>query len=174
LPEGAYAVDPKDTQYRFDVTVKAVPSLSPPFVQSITAYSHPLWANSSAQGSAWGNYRTVLTPDAGTNLQGRDPNGFFVHGGDSPGSAGCIDLTGQNDAFHQFLKQYGKPITLTVRYTCDPWKRSANQRQGGLSGFGGGGFFWIPWWMYSLQDFLNWLDTIQVPKAAKKDEDHLA
>jgi hypothetical protein len=44
----------------------------------------------------------------------------------------------------------------------------------GLSGFGGGGFFRIPWWMDSLQDFLNWLDTIQVPKATKKDEDHLA
>jgi hypothetical protein len=85
----------------------------------------------------------VLHPDSGTNLQGRDANGFFVHGGDTPGSAGCVDLTGQNDAFHQFLKGYGKPIKLTVKLTCNPWKKSSNPPPGGGDAFGiglGGGF----------------------------------
>ncbi len=39
---------------------------------------------------AWGPQRVFLTPAAGTNTFGR--NGFSIHGGAVPGSAGCIDL----------------------------------------------------------------------------------
>jgi RHS repeat-associated protein len=42
----------------------------------------------------WGNYRVPLKPDPGTKTLGRD--GFFLHGGKVPGSAGCIDV-GNND-----------------------------------------------------------------------------
>ena len=40
----------------------------------------------------------------------------------------------------------------------------------------GGTTFWFggaPWWMYSLGDFLSWLDSIQVPKP-EPEKDHLA
>lgn len=38
----------------------------------------------------WGDYRAPLHPNDGTNTFDRD--GFFLHGGDVPGSAGCIDV----------------------------------------------------------------------------------
>ncbi len=40
----------------------------------------------------WGDFRAPMTPAPGTDLQGRDD--FFLHGGDTPGSAGCIDVGG--------------------------------------------------------------------------------
>jgi hypothetical protein len=36
--------------------------------------------------------------------------------GRSMGSAGCIDLTDQNDSFHDFFRDYGKPLDLIVSY----------------------------------------------------------
>ena len=41
----------------------------------------------------WGSHLVRLTPTGGTNTYGRD--GFYLHGGRFPGSAGCIDV-GQN------------------------------------------------------------------------------
>jgi hypothetical protein len=40
----------------------------------------------------WGDWRVPITPNQGTNTLGR--SGFFLHGGSSPGSAGCIDIGG--------------------------------------------------------------------------------
>lgn len=40
----------------------------------------------------WGDWRIVLHPESDTNTHGRD--GFFIHGGGSSGSAGCIDVGG--------------------------------------------------------------------------------
>ena len=40
----------------------------------------------------WGDWRVRLHPSRSTNTFGRD--GFFIHGGDTPGSAGCIDIGG--------------------------------------------------------------------------------
>ncbi len=37
-----------------------------------------------------------------TNTYGRD--NFSIHGGTEPGSAGCIDMTGQIDKFTQWFK----------------------------------------------------------------------
>ncbi|WP_301101441.1 RHS repeat-associated core domain-containing protein [Propionivibrio sp.] len=46
----------------------------------------------------WGDYRVPLHPDQGTNTYGRD--GFMIHGGKKPGSAGCIDVgSGDKDLF---------------------------------------------------------------------------
>ncbi|MET4163563.1 RHS repeat-associated protein [Marinobacterium sp. MBR-111] len=52
-----------------------------------------------------GDWRMPLTPNSGTNTYGRD--GFFIHGGRSEGSAGCIDLGGGilgNDDTDRLLK----------------------------------------------------------------------
>lgn len=38
----------------------------------------------------WGHYRVKLEPSNVANLHGRSE--FFLHGGDRPGSAGCIDV----------------------------------------------------------------------------------
>lgn len=40
----------------------------------------------------WGAWRLPLTPNPNTNTYGR--SGFFLHGGQFPGSAGCIDIGG--------------------------------------------------------------------------------
>lgn len=46
---------------------------------------------------AWGNHRVTLHVMPGTRTRGR--GGFFIHGGNTPGSAGCIDLTTSMDRF---------------------------------------------------------------------------
>ena len=40
----------------------------------------------------WGDWRVPLLPAPGTPTFGR--SGFFLHGGSTPGSAGCIDIGG--------------------------------------------------------------------------------
>jgi RHS repeat-associated protein len=129
IPEGTYTVNPSDAQYRFDQKFVIYNPANP---SGTWVYAHSLWATSELERIAWGDYRTELHADPGTNTFGR--SGFFMHGGDVPGSAGCIDLTHQDKAFHDFLKGYGKPIKVIVKYTCNPWKMGANQ-----SGGSGGG-----------------------------------
>lgn len=81
-------------------------------------------------GSAWGNYRITIHPFVDTNTYGSvgpvtglfvPRGGFFIHGGSTPGSKGCIDLSGEMDKFFNDLKDLiGKNtkchIQLTVRY----------------------------------------------------------
>lgn len=62
--------------------------------------------------SAWGRYRVWLKPLPGTATHGR--SGFSIHGGESPGSAGCIDLTYSMADFTQEFLKYGKDLELTV------------------------------------------------------------
>lgn len=69
--------------------------------------------------SAWGNYRITIHPYPTTQTHGR--GGFFIHGGNTAGSAGCIDLTVHMDKFVERLKKElgGLPecfIPLTVSY----------------------------------------------------------
>lgn len=64
-----------------------------------------LWENAwykSASTSAWGNYRITIHPYPTTVTYGR--GGFFIHGGDILGSAGCIDLVKQMDKFVKDMK----------------------------------------------------------------------
>jgi Protein of unknown function (DUF2778) len=68
---------------------------------------------------AWGRYRITIHHGTNTNTHGR--SGFFIHGGDVPGSAGCIDLHINMNAFVEYMlkepdfKSNAK-IKLTVRY----------------------------------------------------------
>lgn len=102
IPEGSYMVDPARTQsYSFTSTwdrLKGTVGLGK-------------WPGGK---DSWGDTRTWLTPMKGTNTFGR--SNFSIHGGTIPGSAGCIDLTGKNNSFHNWLKSYGKPIKLNVKY----------------------------------------------------------
>lgn len=50
----------------------------------------------------WGNYRVTLHVLPGTQTHGR--GGFFIHGGTTAGSAGCIDLTSGMDRFVRRLR----------------------------------------------------------------------
>jgi hypothetical protein len=65
---------------------------------------------------AWGSHRITIHPFDSSHTLGR--GGFFVHGGTSPGSAGCIDLTSGIGSFAKALGAIppGTKIKLTVRY----------------------------------------------------------
>ncbi len=92
IPEGQYWIDPDD-----------------------------LWENTwykVGSREAWGNYRITLRVFPMTNTYGR--GGFFIHGGTTAGSAGCIDLTTAMDAFVTKMNAYKGTkkcyILVTVKY----------------------------------------------------------
>ncbi|MGK9167915.1 DUF2778 domain-containing protein [Inquilinus limosus] len=64
---------------------------------------------------SWGDHRLWLRPLRGTNTLGRE--GFSIHGGLIPGSAGCIDLTGSMNDFVGHLRAYGQSVTVDVAYS---------------------------------------------------------
>ena len=64
--------------------------------------------------SAWGQHRIWLHPAPGTNTLNR--SGFSIHGGDEPGSAGCIDLTSNMPYFVERFRTYGRDLRLRVKY----------------------------------------------------------
>lgn len=64
--------------------------------------------------SAWGHFRIWLHPRPGTNTFGR--SGFSIHGGDDPGSAGCIDMTSSIDSFVRKFRSHGRDLILQVDY----------------------------------------------------------
>lgn len=45
----------------------------------------------------WGDWRVPLYPKPGSNTKTNGRYGFFLHGGRTPGSAGCIDVGGLTD-----------------------------------------------------------------------------
>jgi len=69
--------------------------------------------------SAWGSASVAVHPFDATHTFGR--YGFFIHGGSTPGSRGCIDLTSHMDGFVKWMeggklcKQRCK-VKLTVTY----------------------------------------------------------
>jgi hypothetical protein len=68
-----------------------------------------LWTNAwYKRGSyaSWGNYRITIHPRKGTETYGR--GGFFIHGGNTPGSIG-----------HYSSLLYEKHYSMDMRY-CDP------------------------------------------------------
>ena len=61
----------------------------------------------------WGDYRVPLNPVPGTNTFGRD--GFFLHGGSRPGSAGCIDCGGADGTIFPILLRQPDPVPVIVQ-----------------------------------------------------------
>ncbi len=63
----------------------------------------------------WGTWRIPLHPVPGlANTYGR--GGFFFHGGEHPGSAGCINIQKCDTTFHDLLANHAGPISVTVNY----------------------------------------------------------
>lgn len=63
---------------------------------------------------SWGKSRVWLHPSLQNNMFGRDK--FTIHGGKTPGSSGCIDLTSQMDDFSNWFKNSGKDLVVHVQY----------------------------------------------------------
>ena len=102
IPEGKYLVDPSQTQSFFYTS---------DFNRFKGKFGLGTWPGGK---NSWGEFRTWLTPIDGTETYGR--SGFSIHGGTTPGSAGCIDLTKYNRSFHAWLINRENPILLNVKY----------------------------------------------------------
>ncbi len=63
---------------------------------------------------SWGGSRVWLEPSKETQTYDRDD--FSIHGGWNLGSAGCIDMTGQINAFTSWLESTGKDLIVHVKY----------------------------------------------------------
>jgi RHS repeat-associated protein len=64
------------------------------YTADISQLSNPGWVGDVLRNllGDWGDWRVPLAPNSGTATFGR--SGFFLHGGGSIGSAGCIDIGG--------------------------------------------------------------------------------
>lgn len=103
LPEGLYVAQKKDYQEIGNLSFwERAANFIPESGQ---------WRGGVA---SWGEQRVWLTPNSGNTMYGR--GGFTIHGGDTPGSAGCIDLTGAMDDFAKRYKGYDQDILVVVRY----------------------------------------------------------
>jgi RHS repeat-associated protein len=96
IPVGWWFVDPKESQ----TVTKATDLID--LLKYIGKYSD------------WGFSYTPIIPLGETyNIR----NSFFIHGGLSPGSHGCIDLTSENGDFHSAFIYYNKAMILHVDYS---------------------------------------------------------
>ena len=102
IPEGIWRIDPNNTEYYNDLSI----------IQKVASLINKgLWPGGI---TAWGNVRTQMQ-NLGTN---EIESGYYIHGGLSPGSAGCIDLTSDNNSFHEwFTNSWGKSIDVVVNYS---------------------------------------------------------
>jgi RHS repeat-associated protein len=60
----------------------------------------------------WGRFRVPLTPNLGTETFGR--GGFFLHGGEVPGSAGCVDVGKRDTDIFGHLKNAPGLVPVVV------------------------------------------------------------
>ena len=105
IPAGWYTADPNIVQKWSDL------SITNKFVSSLPAvegFKHGAWPGGTF---AWGEFRVPLFP-----LSVGSRGNFFIHGGSRPGSAGCIDLTKNMNAFVQAFIKYNQILPLHVKY----------------------------------------------------------
>jgi hypothetical protein len=113
LPQGNHRINVGEIQRYEDTSL---------FDRLKGAFNHGTWRGGTP---AWGNYRFWLKPEAGTNTFGRDS--FSIHGGWTPGSAGCIDLTSEMDDFADLMQALGQDeIGVHVDYG---WQGGPNHRR---------------------------------------------
>ena len=113
-------------QFDYSLARQAIPFKGPIPEGEYWIQLDEMWENNSIKSalgitprSAWGNFCITIHPYPTTKTHNR--GGFFIHGGQVPGSAGCIDLTEHMDKFVEELTKEleGLPkcyIPLTVRY----------------------------------------------------------
>jgi RHS repeat-associated protein len=99
-PEGTYTLDPAEI-----ATARNLGEFLKRGMGGITQ-GHP-WSD-------WGWNRVRLQPAEGTDQRGRD--NFFLHGGRSPGSAGCIDVGKGEHALFSLLRNHEGQVTVVVDY----------------------------------------------------------
>jgi hypothetical protein len=112
IPEGTY--DIKQSRYEQINARNALLGLVPPQIGKVGAWP------GSVMG--WGTERvwadpTKETVDSGLTFGRKD---MAIHGGWVPGSAGCIDLTGNMPSFAKTFRSLGRDLRLYVDYNKTP------------------------------------------------------
>ena len=102
IPEGTYVARQSGLQFYKDISWSD---------RQRSAIGLGTWPGRT---DSWGESRVWLEPSRGSNVYGRD--NFSIHGGTEPGSAGCIDMTGQIDKFTQWFKNNGHDLIINVKY----------------------------------------------------------
>lgn len=74
--------------------------------------NHEFSDRTASSKVAWGSYRWALLPKKGTNTFGR--HSFYLHGGSTPGSIGCIDLVTDSENFAKYYKEWMKKTGRTT------------------------------------------------------------
>jgi hypothetical protein len=87
---------------------------------------HEFNQNTTVSKVAWGDYRWALQPKKGTNTLGR--NSFYLHGGSTPGSIGCIDLITNSEDFAKYYAKWKEKTgnkTIEVKIDYSTFKKDA-------------------------------------------------
>ncbi len=105
LPEGMYYAKQEDRQ-KYNETLENFKNL----------FDRGSWPGGT---SSWGDERVWLTPDENNNMMGR--GGFSIHGGTTPGSLGCIDITKYTPELSEYLDSCQNVVPLRVKYSKDSW-----------------------------------------------------
>ena len=103
IPAGQYSFNPRDIQ--------SIPAAD----RLLGLVGRRGWPGGT---HAWGSQRVFLNPGDGTNTYGR--SGFSIHGGASPGSAGCIDLCDMVNTFFSEIPRDVDQIPVDVDYSSPP------------------------------------------------------
>ena len=123
LPEGRYDVR-QDEYSKMGFGSDFLGTYYPVIRRHLLPDSAPKKVGSWSGGAkSWGTQKIGLVPTGQQNMYGR--SNFFIHGGLEPGSAGCIDLTSDNDSFMGLFLTLGKDLPLDVIYE----KKSTNKDQ---------------------------------------------
>ena len=64
--------------------------------------------------TSWGEDRVPIKPQI--DNRGERTGGYFIHGGSTPGSRGCIDLWKYNQSFFNVFLKYSSPLPLVIVY----------------------------------------------------------
>ncbi|MBF0135744.1 MAG: DUF2778 domain-containing protein [Magnetococcales bacterium] len=102
IPEGKWNVNQENYQSYDDLSLTQ---------KALSLIDKGTWPGGTGP---WGRRRVWLKPAPGVETYNR--SGFTIHGGSTPGSAGCIDLTDQMDDFADWFKKHGQDVPLFVRY----------------------------------------------------------
>ena len=157
LTEGGYHFSTGDIQ-PID-TLHAALGLVPPKIYPLGRFPGSVFA--------WGTERAPLTPDT-SSANGR--GNFFIHGGVTPGSAGCIDLGPNEKAYFEALRSTGESSHgLIVQY--DPSLETSSHPEAGNSGWKDAGQYWtreIPSYFSAFEDHHKNVPTIPSSPVEKR------
>ncbi len=117
LPEGKWLVKQSQYQKYDDLSFGEKIANHTSFIsEKVRNKPSGKWKGGTA---AWGKHRIWLEPADGTDNKNR--TNLSIHGGESLGSGGCVDLADKMEDFIEYFKKYGSDMILDVKYDQECW-----------------------------------------------------